>query len=84
MENLRPVNPMDGILSEHFDKQPTTNSLTKREMFAMAAMQGILSNAAIVNHNQQANSVFTDEVFMTGYCSYAIKYADELLKQLEK
>lgn len=47
--------------------------LTKREMFAMSAMQGILSNSALkmdINRIEIAN--------------FAIGYADALLTELEK
>lgn len=46
--------------------------LTKREMFAMAAMQGLSSCPIPGSHNRP------DEI-----ASSAIKIADELLKQLE-
>lgn len=50
--------------------------LTKREIFAMAAMQGIISNNALVGRfkaeTQNPKSVST----------LAIAFADELLKQL--
>ena len=49
------------------------NGLTKRETFAMHAMQGILSNSALkmdVNRIEIAN--------------FAIDYADALLEELEK
>lgn len=60
------------------------NGLTKREMFAMHAMQGILSNAGGVI---QANSMSG-----TGWCNcnahglvkWSIECADALLAELEK
>jgi hypothetical protein len=58
--------------------------LSKREIFAMAAMQGFLSNPSIVSHSKFESSDLTDDVMMTGYCSFAIKYTDELLKQLDQ
>lgn len=45
--------------------------LTKREMFAMAAMQGLLAAHPDQIHNQYQGA------------GVAIKWADELLKQLE-
>lgn len=48
--------------------------LTKREMFAMAAMQGIMGNPS-------ANP--TGEVHFHNIAEDAVKIADELLKQLE-
>jgi len=44
--------------------------LTKREMFAMAAMQGVLSRRA--NHDKST------------IASYAVEYADALLAELER
>lgn len=46
--------------------------LTKREMFAMAAMQGLCANSNPGSHHSFQN-----------LCAEAIAYADELLKQLE-
>lgn len=48
--------------------------LTKREMFAMAAMQGLL------NHS---NNHWMKNITPEGYAKKAIELADELLKQLE-
>lgn len=44
--------------------------LTKREMFAMAAMQGILTRAGSPDRNMIAKT--------------AVEYADALLKELDK
>ena len=46
------------------------NGLTKREMFAMAAMQGILTRSANTDRGAIA--------------SYAVEYADALLAELER
>lgn len=46
------------------------NGLTKREMFAMAAMQGILTRSA----NTDRSSI----------ASYSVEYADALLAELER
>ena len=50
------------------------NGLTKREMFAMAAMQGILSAEA-------QDYEYKDDGSLIDSC---VKYADLLLKRLEK
>jgi hypothetical protein len=50
--------------------------LSKREMFAMAAMQGLCANP-----NVSADKSKSDVAQF--YASVAIKFADELLKQLE-
>lgn len=69
-----PANP--AVLSELVDghgrrSDKTYSGLTKREMFAMAAMQGLISSHPdqAHNHNQGA--------------TVAIAWADELLKQLD-
>lgn len=55
----------------------TTYGLTKREVFAMAAIQGLLANGAFVqamgHHNMDHTKIVT----------IAIGTANELLKQLE-
>ena len=53
------------------------SGLTKRELFAMAAMQGIL---AAMDCQSMVNNRATDSV---GATNLAIVMADELLKQLE-
>ena len=50
--------------------------LTKREYFAGLAMQGLISNPNIVRP-KESDKEFKD------FSERAIKYADELLKQLE-
>ena len=50
--------------------------LTKREYFAGLAMQGMISNPNIVRP-KESDKEFKD------FSERAIKYADELLKQLE-
>jgi hypothetical protein len=47
-------------------------SLTKRELFAAMAMQGLLSNGSLVNH--------PDEQYIIG----SVKAADALLTELAK
>lgn len=59
-------------LNNYSGNVESANGLTKREVFAMAAMQGILSNADWT-HNGEPKHV----------ASSAIAFADELLKQLE-
>lgn len=47
--------------------------LTKREMFAMAAMQGLCANSIVGSHYH------TDKL-----SKYAVMYADALLAELER
>lgn len=63
-----------GFSATH-DKIYTTvvdGGLTKREMFAMAAMQGLCGNSTPGSHHIPEN-----------LAKEAVQYADELLKQLE-
>lgn len=46
---------------------------SRREMFAMAALQGFCANAAMVTLVPDAKEI----------AAYAVEYADELLKKLE-
>lgn len=55
-------------------KGPLHNGLTKREMFAMAAMQGILSA-------ETQDYEYKDRESLIDAC---VEYADLLLKRLEK
>ena len=50
--------------------------LTKREYFAAMAMQGVLSNSAILDYLKDSNTLYLSE--------RAVKIADEILDQLEK
>lgn len=58
--------------------EKTFTGLTKREYFAGLAMQGLLANSAFKIDTD------TDVKVTAQYTISAIKYADELLKQLEK
>jgi len=59
--------------SEHFEHtNHYTTGLTKREVFAMAAMQGLLSGGAIETMND----------YVISCC--AVNYADGLLKGLDE
>ena len=49
-----------------------SKGLTKREHFASMAMQGLLSKFGDLTHNPK------------DIANYAVDYADELLKELEK
>ena len=68
----KPINP---VLTQSPSLQNDTSlGLTKREYFAVVALQGILSNRWSMefgNYNEEQKA------------EMAIKYADELLKQLE-
>ena len=70
----KPINP---VLTQSPSLQNETSlGLTKREYFAGLAMQGLISNPNIVRPKE------SDEEFKY-FSERAIKYADELLKQLE-
>lgn len=66
----KPINP---VLTQN----PSLIGLSKREHFAGLAMQGMISNPNIVRP-KESDKEFKD------FSERAIKYADELLKQLEK
>ena len=57
--------------------------LTKREMFAMAAMQGILANEASIERGISAVLKGTAKGLASHVAGMSVEYADELLKQLE-
>lgn len=77
-----PANPTDAIDTVISHNELTaggrylpSNGLTKREMFAMHAMQGIMSNA------------FSDHTYANwaeSIAEEAVKQADALLAELEK
>lgn len=80
----KPAYPVS--ITEHTGFSPThekiytTNvdgGLTKREMFAMAAMQGLLSGHSEYFHGN--GPVMIPEMV----AKHAVEYADALLKQLE-
>ena len=66
-----PASPIDSVDYMHVKERPYCNGLTKREAFAMAAMQGILSNS---NRWHQPDDL----------ASMALGRADALLKELDK
>lgn len=69
----KPINPV--LIQSPSLQNETSLGLTKREYFAGVALQGILSNRWSMefgNYNEEKKA------------EMAIKYADELLKQLEK
>lgn len=66
---------------EYGSSGKSIRGLTKREMFAMHALQGILSNPA----NSDLNAIGKREFIAANFAAReAIIYADELLKQLEE
>lgn len=54
-----------------------SSGLTKREMFAMAAMQGILASKSF-----DCNKFETGEDWYESVASFAIEHADSLLAEL--
>ena len=54
--------------------------LTKREYFAGLAMQGIMSNSALVNMELNPKNNLKDSVL----AEYSVRMADLILKELEK
>jgi hypothetical protein len=75
-------NPVDTIYDTiHNDSAgygKASIGLTKREMFAMNAMQAMLSSRHVNDFNA-SDADFNNELF-----SKAVGYADALLKELEK
>lgn len=72
MENKnKPAYPLPD--SKHYTNPESGRGLTKRELFAMAAMQGLLSG------NHGARIGYSKDHL----CTTSISIADELLKQLE-
>jgi hypothetical protein len=69
----------DGTGIQTGEMSGMATGLSKREMFAMAAMQGLLSNP--VYHNPELRHKM---VTVPALAETAIVYADELLKQLDK
>lgn len=57
--------------------------MSKRERFAMAAMQGILANHSSIDRGISAVLKGTTDGLAGHVAGMAIEYADELLKQLE-
>lgn len=82
-----PAMPLSGDAYQdfaHYDGTPKTSynpecqGLTKREMFAMHAMQAMLSSRHVNDFNA------SDADFNNDLCAKAVSYADALLKELEK
>ena len=76
----QPINPIGESEYKRFTEEiGVWNGLTKREYFAGLAMQGMLSNpnAGTIKDGQRL-------VDITDIANGSIKFADELLKQLEK
>jgi len=71
---------MPANLDGHEWQGPTDfDGLTKREMFAMHAMQAMLTSKFVVDFNGDSLPGENDVL-----CERAVHYADELLKELEK
>jgi hypothetical protein len=72
-----PANPLRGANNCIFDRADVdffdriTIGLTKREAFAMAAMQGLIANSALRGSTEECSKS-------------AVDYADSLLKELAK
>lgn len=74
------------------------SGLTKREMFAMAAMQGLLANRAVVEQmavsadkakkeakmDSREDGLTMEQIFDLGITTRAVGAADTLLEVLEK
>ena len=73
-----PANSNSLEISERYEEgyyDQVALGLTKREAFAMAAMQGMLSNSSILDN--------TDEDAVSYVTEGAVKMADALLKELD-
>ena len=74
----KPAMPVN--LDGHEWQVPTDfDGLTKREMFAMHAMQAMLTSKFVVDFNGDSLPDENDTL-----CERAVHYADALLKELEK
>ena len=73
-----PASPSDFNFINQLGKNihEMNTGLTKREAFAMAAMQGILANS-------EPNS-WSEEQWYERFSSQAVNHADALLKELSK
>ena len=79
----KPINPI--VQEENIGQggkilMCTEYGLTKREHYAGLAMQGMLSNSGTSNYLKGNIDLLVPELVS----KFAIEYADELLKQLEK
>ncbi|URQ87690.1 hypothetical protein J8Z28_07570 [Pseudoalteromonas sp. SCSIO 43088] len=62
----------------------TSKGLTKREMFAMHAMQGILSNSGgVIQANSRSGTSWCN-CDASGLAQWSLECADALLAELEK
>lgn len=77
MENAE-ANTFPVTIEDNGYPSTTHLGLTKREYFAGLAMQGLLANSAFEIDTDSGIKVTAQ------YTISAVKYADELLKQLEK
>ena len=86
----KPAYPTEGISDDNgkFLGAQTSNTtgvfggLTKRERFAMAAMQALLSSIP-TQKELQGDARYDGDNFMTVVALNSIEFADALLKQLE-
>ena len=65
-----------------FENTPLVSGLTKREAFAMAAMQGILASKYYGEFGEQGCK--TEGNVVSGAVAIAVIHADALLKELAK
>lgn len=66
-----------------FDNKPLVTGLSKREAFAMAAMQGLMANSYLANVLTDIDKVSDREAEEVLIYS-AVSCADALLKELDK
>ena len=73
-----PASPTESISNggAPYYKELKSNGLTKREAFAMAAMQGILANSE--------PNLWSEEQWYRNFSKQAVNHADALLKELAK
>ena len=65
-----------------FENAPLVSGLTKREAFAMAVMQGMITSRYAGEYMDEINDKSFDKP--SGLANNAVRYADALLKELEK
>jgi hypothetical protein len=80
----KPVYPVHGGYDGDDPRNHTIGGgLTKREYFAAMAMQGILANPTETRENKSLLQAKLIDSSLETVCKQSIRYADELLKQLE-
>lgn len=76
-ESVTPLQDYGTILGDRIEYRYEGNGLTKRELFAAMAMQGILSNSSL-------RSPKTNTSAFAAYAADSVCYADALIEGLNR